>query len=271
VQYLDKALREGKIHTSWMNPSEPHEAAVRTFITAILSPESREFSGAMSGFVAKIVDAGFVNSLAQLLLKMTLPGMPDFYRGTEFWDFNLVDPDNRRPVDYDTRRHRLKKTRESADRDLPNFARELAARWPDPDVKLWITSAGLHARREWADVFSNGNYIPIPAAGAAADHVAAFARSYGGKTALSVLPRHFYQLCNSNSCTTDGGPPRPNWGATQLLLPEDFPQDWLDRFSGQQHNAHHEQLADNSNSQRVLDVADLFAVFPVALLTSQAK
>ena len=191
------------------------------------------------------------------MLKMTLPGMPDFYRGTELWDFNLVDPDNRRPVDYDARRHRLKKLREAADKDLPSFSQDLAARWPDPDVKLWITSASLHTRRELPEVFANGDYIPLSATGAAADHVLAFARRFDDNVAICVVPRHLYRLSNSNSDTKNASPLSPNWGDTTLVLPEDFPSTWLNRLTGQQHETAKEPLS----------IADLFKTLPVALLT----
>ena len=159
-----------------MNPSEPHESAVRDFVTALFTPGHQAFIDDLEAFVTRIAGAGFVNSLAQLLFKLTLPGMPDFYRGTELWDFNLVDPDNRRPVDYDARRHRLKNLWSAAEKDLPAFARDLADRWPDPDVKLWATTSGLHCRQELHDVFAFGEYIPLAASGPGAEHVLAFAR-----------------------------------------------------------------------------------------------
>ena len=107
VQYMEKALREAKIHTSWMNPAEAYEAAVFDFVRDVLSEKAVIFQADLSTFVSEIADSGFVNSLAQVLLKMTLPGVPDFYQGTELWDFNLVDPDNRRPVDFADRCRRL--------------------------------------------------------------------------------------------------------------------------------------------------------------------
>jgi (1->4)-alpha-D-glucan 1-alpha-D-glucosylmutase len=269
LPYMEKALREAKVHTSWMNHSEAYESGVRDFVTGILSRDHRAFAEELSAFVGRIADAGFVNSLAQLVLKMTLPGMPDFYRGTELWDFNLVDPDNRRPVDYDSRRRRLKNLLSAAEKDLPNFAAELAARWPDPDIKIWITSAGLRLRRQLPDVFSFGEYIPLTVAGPAADHVLAFARRWEHEIAVIVVPRSLYRLdaIKGNNQKT-GGVPTVAWGDSAVLLPLDFPRHWAGCLSGERLSAFNREI--NSSIQSLaLNVADLFAVFPVALLTSQ--
>ncbi|HEX4415439.1 MAG TPA: malto-oligosyltrehalose synthase [Lacipirellulaceae bacterium] len=270
LRYLEKAMREGKLHTSWMNPDETYEAAIRDFVTALFEAAQKEFSDDLSAFVAKIANAGFVNSLAQLLLKSTLPGMPDFYRGTDLWDFNLVDPDNRRPVDYDDRRHRLKNLWSAAEKDPAKFTRDLSARWADPDIKLWITTSALNLRRDLPNVFTFGEYIPLTATGAEAEHVLAFARRWENQTAICVVPRHFYRLTagkNSNRGAT--GSPTADWKDTQLILPDEFANDWKCRLSNKsQHSSQHQKATDDSQSP-VLDIADLFAVFPVALLTSQ--
>jgi (1->4)-alpha-D-glucan 1-alpha-D-glucosylmutase len=272
LQYLEKALREAKIHTSWMNPSETHEAAVRDFVTALFTPEHQTFIDDVAVFTAQIADAGFINSLAQLLLKMTLPGMPDFYRGTELWDFNLVDPDNRRPVDYDARGHRLKNLWSAAEKDVPAFARELANRWPDPDVKLWVTTSGLHCRRELAEVFALGEYIPLTASGPGADHVLAFARRYQSQTVICIVPRHFYRFQASHPCDkTESAVPAADWSGTNLILPADFPADWMCRISGDHYTASSEVGSNSTSNSTALDVARLFAVLPLALLTSQTK
>src|SRR4029079_3226926 len=101
LQYMEKAIREAKIHSSWMNPSEEYETAIREFVCNLFDASGKPFANDLTELVVQIADSGYVNSLAQLVLKTTLPGVPDLYRGTELWDFNLVDPDNRRPVDYD--------------------------------------------------------------------------------------------------------------------------------------------------------------------------
>lgn len=273
LQYLEKALREGKVHTSWMNPSESYENGVKAFVTAILSPEQQQFADDMSEFVARIANAGFVNSLAQLLLKMSLPGVPDFYRGTEFWDFNLVDPDNRRPVDYDARRHRLKSLCAAAEKDQPAFARDAAGRWPDSDIKMWITSSGLQLRREFHDVFTFGEYIPLIATGPQANHVLAFARQVDDNIAICVVPRHVAKFASLQSRGSEFKPFATSfaaeWADTHLSLPEDFPTDWTSRFTGELYTASDSDKSDQEASGAALQLADLFGIFPVALLTSR--
>jgi (1->4)-alpha-D-glucan 1-alpha-D-glucosylmutase len=271
LQYLEKALREAKVHTSWMNQSEAYESGVRNFITGILSRDNPGFAAELSAFVAQIANAGFVNSLAQLLLKMTLPGMPDFYRGTELWDFNLVDPDNRRPVDYDARRHRIKNLASAAEKVLPNLAADLATRWPDADIKMWIMSAGLRLRRERPEIFSFGDYIPLTITGPAAQHVLAFARRWESQIAVTVVPRHFYRLSAQSVSANKKKPaaaPTADWQDTAVTLPEDFPQQWTSSLSGESHSASNREI-DPQTRSLALNAADLFAVFPVALLISQ--
>jgi (1->4)-alpha-D-glucan 1-alpha-D-glucosylmutase len=264
LRYFDKALREAKLHTSWMNPSETYETAVKDFIRALLNDVV--FTTDLASFVAKIADAGFVNSLAQLLLKLTLPGVPDFYRGTELWDFNLVDPDNRRPVDYDSRRKRLNEISKTAENNPFEFARELASRWPSSDVKVWVTSAGLQLRRLLPDVFTCGEYVPLTVAGTAADHIFAFARRYEEQVAVTVAPLHFYRLSlkqrapQSATKNREKGPPRVNWADTKLVLPDDFPHDWQCHLTGQKLSTA------TSGGPPALEVAQLLDVLPVALL-----
>ncbi len=272
LQYFEKAFREAKVQTSWMNADESYETAVRNFIMQLLAPENQQFADDVTAFVALIADAGFVNSLAQLLLKTTLPGMPDFYRGTEFWDFNLVDPDNRRPVDYDSRRRSLKSLWAAADKDLPAFAQELAARWPDPEIKLWLTSSSLRLRRDWPDLFTFGEYIPLTGIGAAVDHVLAFARRLESQIVISVVPRHFYRLIDRHSVDSpESGPPQANWSGTALALHDDFPDNWTDCLSGCSHTASAIQSDFDGNHGRILHLDELLAVFPVALIISTAN
>jgi (1->4)-alpha-D-glucan 1-alpha-D-glucosylmutase len=265
LQYMEKALREAKIHTSWMNPMEAYEAAVSGFIRDLLGDQGKTFADELNGFVRQIADSGFVNSLAQLVLKMTLPGVPDFYQGTELWDFNLVDPDNRRPVDFERRRHNLEQLLADADRDDARVASELSRRWPDADTKLWITSRGLALRREWAEVFSLGDYVAIAALGAAADHVISFARRWEQNWVIVAVPRHFYRLLKQRPAEVGPGMPQADWAGTQLLLPDSSPTAWRCELSGRTLEA------SAANSGSGLDVANLFAVLPVAILTANSE
>lgn len=187
--------------------------------------------------------------------------MPDCYRGTEFWDFNLVDPDNRRPVDYDKRRGRLDDLLRAAKTNTPEFARDLSTRWPDPDIKLWTTSRCLGLRRDCPDLFSFGEYVPLTVIGQAADHVVAFARRLEDENVIIVVPRHYYQLsCSSTAGSSESGPPRADWVDTNVIIPDDFPQRWQCELSGR---ALESNVADN---QHTLAVTNMFEIFPVAVL-----
>jgi (1->4)-alpha-D-glucan 1-alpha-D-glucosylmutase len=264
LQYMEKALREAKIHTSWMNPAEAYETAVRDFIGDVLGERGRAFAADLGRFVQQIADSGFVNSLAQLLLKMTLPGVPDFYQGTELWDFNLVDPDNRRPVDFELRRRRLTNLLSEADNDPSAFASRLSRRWPDADIKLWVTSQTLALRREWPEVFSLGDYIPLAASGAAADHVIGFGRRWEQHWVIVAAGRHFYRLTGGRGTRKGQGAPQADCADTRLILPDDAPEAWRCVFSGRDFEA------SAAGSEPALALADLFSVFPVALLTSSS-
>jgi (1->4)-alpha-D-glucan 1-alpha-D-glucosylmutase len=264
VQYMQKALREAKIHTSWLNPSEPYEAAVTAFIQNVLSERGAEFQADLAAFVGRIADTGFVTSLAQLLLKMTLPGVPDFYQGTELWGFNLVDPDNRRPVDFTQRRERLDNLLAKARQGTEAVVAGLIASWPDPDVKLWITSRTLAQRREWPDVFCFGEYVPLSSSGTATDHVLAFARHCRGQCAVTAVPRHFHSLAVRQH-NGKHGIPRADWKDTRLGLPDEFKGPWRDVLTGRLHEPQHEE------GQAWLEVKNLFAQFPVALLISNTN
>ena len=264
VQYMAKALREAKIHTSWMNPSEAYESAVFDFVRDLLAKKGAVFQAGLTSFVRQIADSGFVNSLAQVLLKMTVPGVPDIYQGNELWDFNLVDPDNRRHVDFQERRRRLDHLLDRADHSLEQLAAELSRQWPDPDVKLWVTTRSLSLRRDWPDVFSFGDYIPVTASGPAADHVIGFARHYEGRWVMPVVPRQFHRLRGAQS-KTNGGAPRADWSGTRIILPETADGAWRCELSGRVLEPFQE------DGQPVLDIEKVFEVLPVALLTLHSE
>jgi (1->4)-alpha-D-glucan 1-alpha-D-glucosylmutase len=265
LQYMEKALREAKVHTSWMSPSEAYEAAVRDFIGDLFDDNGRAFLADVNGFVEQIADSGYVNSLTQSLLKITLPGVPDFYQGTELWDFSLVDPDNRRPVDFAQRRRRLHMLLAEAERDTMKFAGGLSARWPDSDIKLWITSRALALRVQWPDVFTVGDYTPLAASGAGAEHVVAFSRRWEDSTVVVAAARHFYRLTRSGNGLAPPPAPHANWADTQLCLPEDAAEAWRCVLSG--------RVLESSGpaAERALALSELFSVFPVALLTSSLE
>lgn len=183
--YALKAAREGKEETSWLNPHEAYEDGVKSFVDKILDPAlSGEFLEALQTLARRVALLGMLNSLSQLTLKATLPGVPDFYQGTEFWDLSLVDPDNRRPVDFAARQTALSAL------DDPDWA-GLIKSWPDGRIKLAWTRHLLKLRNQLADVFAQGDYQPLPVHGPHADHVIAFARRHGRNAAIVVVGRHF--------------------------------------------------------------------------------
>src|SRR6202035_5280733 len=153
--YALKAAREGKQETSWLNPNEAYEAGLRAFLPRILDRSaSAEFLNSLQTLAQRVALLGALNSLSQITLKATMPGLPDFYQGTEFWDLSLVDPDNRRPVDFAERAADLEKV------ERPDWA-DLAQHWPDGKIKLAWTRHLLQLRAELADVFAHGGYEPL--------------------------------------------------------------------------------------------------------------
>ncbi|MFL6527273.1 MAG: malto-oligosyltrehalose synthase [Chthoniobacterales bacterium] len=182
-EYMGKALKEAKINTSWVQPREPWDNAMRDFIATTLeaSPRNR-FLPALFPLAEEIAQLGAINSLSQLVLKLTVPGVPDVYQGNELWDFSLVDPDNRRPVDYSHRQQMLA----SLGNTQPH---ELLEHWPDGRIKLLATTRLLTFRREHADLFKCGTYTPLQTLGTFADSCIAFAREREGESLLVIVPR----------------------------------------------------------------------------------
>jgi (1->4)-alpha-D-glucan 1-alpha-D-glucosylmutase len=183
--YALKAAREGKQETSWLNPHAAYEAGLERFIERILDREaSAEFLNSLDTLARRVSLLGALNSLSQITLKATMPGVPDFYQGTEFWDFSFVDPDNRRPVDFAPRASALKALQ------MPDW-RGLAKDWPNGQLKLAWTRQLLRLRTELADVFTDGDYQPLQVSGPHRDHVIAFARQRGSDAAIVAVAKSF--------------------------------------------------------------------------------
>jgi (1->4)-alpha-D-glucan 1-alpha-D-glucosylmutase len=183
--YALKAAREGKQETSWLNPNEAYEAGLRTFLERILDRSaSVEFLDSLETLAQRVALLGALNSLSQITLKATMPGVPDFYQGTEFWDLSLVDPDNRRPVDFAERATVL------ASVENPDW-KSLAQHWPDGHIKLAWTRHLLKLRSELADVFVHGDYRPLQVSGPHSNHVIAFARRHGRDAVIIAVAKSF--------------------------------------------------------------------------------
>ena len=202
--YMAKALKEAKLNTSWIQPNEPWDTAVSEFVRQILEDKSK-FVPAIAPMVDQIAQLGAINSLSQVLLKLTAPGVPDIYQGNEVWDFSLVDPDNRRPVDYQLRRQMLESL-ENAD------PVDLLRNWPDGRIKLLVTSRLLRFRREHPELFLASSYVPLSVTGTHAESCVAFGREHGAKWIIVIAPRVSSRV---------GFPPIGDlWQDTAVELPE---------------------------------------------------
>jgi (1->4)-alpha-D-glucan 1-alpha-D-glucosylmutase len=217
-EYMAKALKEAKLNTSWVQPNEAWDSAVAEFIARTLdrSPKNR-FLDSFLPVAEMIAQTGAINSLAQTLLKLTSPGVPDIYQGNEIWNFSLVDPDNRRPVDYAKRTRLL----ESLGKVSPE---ELLGNWRDGRIKLFLTQRLLLFRRQHRALFQSGNYRPLAIEGEFADCCVAFVRECEGESVVIAAPRLSRRI---------GFPPiGESWRDTNLQLPEKF-QGAQDIFSGE--------------------------------------
>jgi (1->4)-alpha-D-glucan 1-alpha-D-glucosylmutase len=227
--YMLKACREGKINTSWHEPNNSFEEKIRGFVGGVF--DTPEFIASLERFIEPLILPGRINSLAQTLIKMVAPGVPDFYQGTELWDLSLVDPDNRRPVDFKTRLEMMRLVR----RERRMSANEALMEWDSGAPKLWMTARVLAIRRERAEDFSAENkYQPLVAQGAHLGRLLAFRR---GENLIAVVPRLTMALAGE-------------WGDTRLPLP-----------GGAWRNCFTDELI-----QREISPAELFGLFPVALL-----
>ncbi len=254
--YAIKAVREAKVFTGWQKPNQEYERALVAFLDNILDNSNAEFLEDFRGFQGKIAWYGALNSLGQVLLKITSPGVPDFYQGTELWDFSLVDPDNRRPVDFKRRMELLDNLmrREELGKQL-SLAAQLLASWQDGRVKLYVTYRALNVRQSQPDLFRDGDYQPLPVKGQRQAHICAFARRWEDAWTLTVVPR-----CLTGLVPPDHPPVgRQVWADDFLQLPPDAPERWRNVFTG-------EDLPVPGQT-RVFAIGDILGTFPVALLT----
>jgi (1->4)-alpha-D-glucan 1-alpha-D-glucosylmutase len=260
--YMLKATREAKVNTSWISPNEAYEKATRGFLVAILAESPRNlFLGDFVPFARRVADLGIWNSLSQTLLKLTSPGVPDIYQGSELFDFRLVDPDNRQPVDYARRREMLESLHEEVDGaggDLRQLAAELVAARADGRIKLLLIQTLLNYRREHPGLFTTGEYRPLEAVGARREHVCAFARRLGDSLVLVAVPRLVAGLTSPQF-----GPPlgAEIWGDTRFIFPPDLSVTrCVNLLTG-------ETLEGSASApQPDLPLASIFATFPVAVL-----
>jgi (1->4)-alpha-D-glucan 1-alpha-D-glucosylmutase len=260
--YMRKATKEAKVNTSWINPNQAYDDAVRDFVGAVL--DTALFLDDFQRLCHRVAQYGMYNALSQTLLKLTVPGVPDLYQGTELWDFSLVDPDNRRPVDYEHRRrllHDLHGRCRGAGPDRRAVVRELLEARADGRIKLYVISETLRFRRAHPQLFQRGDYLPLGGTGARQEHVCAFARHHEGHGLIVAVPRFFTRLIPDPQTPPLGG---AVWADTWLPVPAA----WT-------HRHYHNLLTGEAvtplrrGEHTALAAEEVFAHCPVALLTTQ--
>ena len=243
--YMAKALHEAKVNTSWIQPNEEWDAAMRDFVGRILDSSPRnKFVPAFLPVVQEIARLGAINSLSQTLLKLTSPGVPDIYQGNEIWDYSLVDPDNRRPVDYRPRREMLEALSAST-------SDELMQNWPDGRIKMFLTQRVLQFRREHVDLFQRGEYLPLVASGTFTECCVNFARRLGDQWIVVIAPRLSSRI---------GFPPiAERWKDTTLEFPETLSLEHAHNLFTCRKLRH---------ESRRISIADALPILPFAVMTN---
>jgi (1->4)-alpha-D-glucan 1-alpha-D-glucosylmutase len=261
LDYMLKAAKEAKVHTSWINPDRDYEAALQHFIERVLPDGgATPFVQDLLAFQRRVAHFGYLNSLSQVVLKLTCPGVPDIYQGCELWDFSLVDPDNRRAVDYDRRREALQQLRQriqAACGKLAPLAAELLASWTDGRVKMYVLHRLLVLRRDRPRLFEFGEYHPLIVDRLDPGSVVAFARRLEDQALVVAVPRRVVRLLQGQEHLPIGAV----WGQGRLLLP------------GEGHGTSYRQLftgdrvaVEAAEGGAALSLAEAFRAFPVAVL-----
>jgi (1->4)-alpha-D-glucan 1-alpha-D-glucosylmutase len=260
-RYMLKAVREAKVHTSWTNVNEEYESALRDFVSELLGSTGRNaFIADFEPFAGRIARIGMFNSLSQVAIKIASPGVPDFYQGNELWDLSLVDPDNRRPVDYVRRREMLQalKTRFAcAPSNHNENARLLLDHMEDGAIKLYVTWKGLALRRQFRTLFALGEYLPLETRGEHADRVCAFARVEGPQAVVVAAPRLIGQFV-----VAFGAPIGARaWTNTAIVLPQQLAGSYCNVYT-------QERISCDRAGE--LPLSSVLNAFPVALLSRVA-
>ena len=259
--YMLKAIREAKVNTSWINPNAIYEDAVMIFVDAVLGDggPGNQFLKEFIPFQEKISHFGMFNSLSQTVLKITCPGVPDFYQGTEIWDFSLVDPDNRRPVDYGLRSEMFHRLRDRERRTEGHvLSRDLTLDKDTGEIKLYVIYKALGYRRANRGLFEEGEYMPLETGGGASDHICAFARRLGNKELLVIVPRFLIRLVPEEERLPFGD---DAWGDCSIIVP--FAEEgWIYRniFTSEV------VAVRRKNGALCLFASEVFGSFPVALM-----
>ncbi|MBC8095386.1 MAG: malto-oligosyltrehalose synthase, partial [Akkermansiaceae bacterium] len=261
--FMLKAMRESKANTNWLQPHVAYETAVRDFIGRVLADDAdARFRDDLEKFTRRVACWGRFNSLSQTLLKITSPGVPDFYQGTELWDLSFVDPDNRRPVDFELRRSLLADLKRQFNASPALCAFDVLAS-ESGAMKLFVLWRALELRNRSRAVLDRGSYLPLPSFGARKDHVCGFARTLGEVSILTLVPRLICGLTRGEEVPPLGA---SIWEDTLVALPDAHSGDlFRNAFTGETI----EVRAGKGSSH--LKLADMLRRFPVALLESVSK
>lgn len=252
--YMLKAIREAKLHTTWLRNNPAYEEACLKFVEALLEPaDSNPFLQEFLPFQQRIAHYGALNSLSQTLLKLTSPGVPDVYQGSEVWDLSLVDPDNRRPVDFTQRQTDLNQIKSGIESDILSLISNLLSTKEDGRIKLFLVVQALKARTDYKAVFLDGDYQPLEVGGRFKDHIIAFMRSNGDSTLLTIAPRFLTRLVQPGDYPLG----QDVWQDTYLELPVSLSSQWKNLLTDQPITANQH-----------LFIGEALQHFPVALLAS---
>ena len=256
-EYIIKAVREAKVHTAWLKPDADYENVYLSFIEKVLNPsDNNEFLKDFLPFQKKVAHFGMLNSISQTLLKITSTGIPDIYQGSELWDLNLVDPDNRRKVDFEKRYNLIKDIDKQSAGNQSKLIEDLLKNPENGAIKLFLIYKALNIRKTCEALSIKGKYIPLEISGEKREHVVAYARELNNQWAITVAPRLLTSLINEGEFPIG----KEIWKDTQLLLPIDTHFKWKNIFTNQ-----HVEIIEK------ISIGDILTSFPVSLLLSIGK
>ncbi len=258
IAFMLKALREAKVHTSWMSQDVKYESAVESFVrNTVACSKKNRFMDDFLDLRKTVAFYGYLNTLSQTLLKITSPGVPDFYQGTELWDFSLVDPDNRRPVDFEKRVRLLEELKSREAEGQESLLRDLVSNWQDGRIKLYLIRKALNFRLAHKELFAAGDYIPLDGAGQRRERVVAFARRRRKQWAIVAVPRLTAGLLRREKSLL----PKETWPALRIVLPRECPGRWRNVFTNQTVSS--KRVA---GGQRNIPLSGMLESFPALLL-----
>jgi len=251
-----KAVREAKIHTAWLKPDKEYEDAFVRFMESCLDEtKPNPFLDSFIPFQKKVAWYGMMNSLSQTLLKITCPGVPDFYQGTELWDFSMVDPDNRRPVDFSVRKMLLDDISARADIDMEGLIAELLKSPEDGRIKLFLMYMALNERKKRFELFNASPYMPLECEGEYSRNLVAFARTGEREASITIAARFLTSVVREGEYAIG-----EKWGDTTVILPDELHgYEWKDAFTGQ-----------SIPQGKEIEAGEALGSFPVAFLVSSA-